>query len=105
MRSTRAHQQVDQARQEIKSLQQQLEREQRDHHKVVAQLSTQQEEMRNMLRTTEQAAAHQAGRLVALEATLSQWRSQMSPSKRAILNKASPTGKVKPRNRAKKSPQ
>ncbi|GLQ91604.1 DNA-binding protein [Dyella acidisoli] len=100
----RAHQQVDQARQEIKLLQHRLEREQRDHHKLVTQLSTQQDEIRNVMRTAEQAAAHQAGRVAALEATLSQWRSQVSPSKRQS-RKASPVGKSKPRNRAKKTPQ
>lgn len=100
----RTHQQVDQARQEIKSLKQQLEREQRDHSKLVAQLSTQQDDLRNMVRAAEQAAAHHAGRVAALAATLSQWRSQMPPAKRAT-RKASPAVKGKPRNRAKKKPQ
>ena len=78
----RAHQQVDQARQEIKSLQQRLEQEQRDHGKLIAQLTAQQEELRNLVRTAEQTAAHQAGRVVALEATLHQWRSLGPPAKR-----------------------
>jgi septal ring factor EnvC (AmiA/AmiB activator) len=95
----RTHQQVDQARQEIKSLQQRLEREQRDHGKLVAQLTTQQEELRNLLRVAEQAAAHQAGRVAALEATLHQWRSQVPLVKRAA-RKSSPA-RAKPRNRAK----
>lgn len=98
----RTHQQVDQARQEIKSLQQRLEREQREHGKSVAQLTTQQEELRNVLRVAEQSAAHQAGRLAALEATLHQWRSQAPPSKRAA-RKSSPGTKTKPRNRTKKA--
>jgi chromosome segregation ATPase len=98
----RSHQQVDQARQEIKSLQQRLEREQREHGKFVAQLTTQQEELRNLLRVAEQAAAHQAGRVAALEATLHQWSNQAPPSKRAA-HKSSPATKTKPRNRTKKA--
>ncbi|MBE1161569.1 DNA-binding protein [Dyella acidiphila] len=99
----RAHQQVDQARQEIKSLQQRLEREQRDHHKLVTQLSMQQDDLRNAVRAAEQVAAHQTGRVTALEATLTQWRNQAPPSKRQS-RKGVPEGKGKPRNRAKKIP-
>jgi DNA repair exonuclease SbcCD ATPase subunit len=72
----RAHQQLDQARQEIKALQQRLEREQQEHNKVVNQLTAQQEDLRNAARTAEQAAAHQAGRVAALETALSQWRNE-----------------------------
>jgi chromosome segregation ATPase len=72
----RAHQQIDQARQEAKALQQRLEREQREHGKRVAQLTAQQEKLRATLRTTEQAAAHQAGRVVALETALKQSRDE-----------------------------
>ncbi|GLQ99262.1 DNA-binding protein [Dyella mobilis] len=99
----RAHQQIDHTRQEVKGLQQLLERSQREHIKAVAQLNTQQDSLRAALRTAEQAAAHQAGRVAALEVTLSQWRSQVSPSKRQSL-KATPVDKSKPRNRAKKTP-
>lgn len=100
----RAHLQVDQARQELKALQQRLEREQRDHSKRVSELTTQHDALRDAARAAEHAAAHQAGRVAALEATLSQWRSQVSPSKRQS-RKASPAGKSKLRNRAKKTPQ
>jgi chromosome segregation ATPase len=101
----RAHQQVDQARQEIKSLQQRLEREQRDHGKLVAQLTTQQEELRNLVRIAEQTAAHQVGRVAALEAALHQWRSQVPPSNKRAARKSSPLTKTKPQNRTKKEPQ
>lgn len=99
----RAHQQIDQMRREIKSIQQRLEREQREHSKLVTQLSVQQDEMRNAVRMAEQAAAHQAGQVTALEATLNQWRSQALPSKRAA-RKSSPDAKAKPRKRGKKVP-
>lgn len=98
----RSHQQVDQARQEIKSLQQRLEREQHEHSKFVTQLLAQQDEMRKAVRTAEQAAAHQAGQVTALEATLNQWRTQALPSKRAA-RKSPPAAKAKPRKQ-KKSP-
>jgi len=97
----RAHQQVDQARQEIKSAQQRLEREQREHSKIVAQLTAHQEELRVTVRAAEQAAAHQAGRVAALEATLSQWRSAPLPSKRAV-KKTLPGTKERPKNRTTK---
>lgn len=70
----RAHQQVDQARQEIKTLQQRLERENLGHSKAIAKLMTQQELLRAAVHTAEQGAAHQAGRVASLEATLAQWR-------------------------------
>lgn len=100
----RSHQQVDQARQEIKSLQQRLEREQREHGKLVAQLTAQQKESRNLVRAAEQAAAHQAGRVAALEATLHQWRKPVPRAKRAA-RKSLPEVKAKPRNRTKKASQ
>ncbi|GGA40827.1 DNA-binding protein [Dyella nitratireducens] len=96
----RSHQQVDRARLEIKSVQQRLEREQREHSKLVAQLTAQQEELRVTVRVAEQAAAHQAGRVAAFEATLSQWRSA-SPSKRAV-KKSLPGAKERPKNRTRK---
>jgi hypothetical protein len=79
----RAHQQTDQTRQEIKMLQQRLEREQREHGKLVAQLTAQQEELRHAVRAAEQSAAHQAGRIAALETTLAQLRATRDPAKRA----------------------
>ena len=100
----RAHQQIDQARQEIKSLQHRLEREQREHSKVVAQLMTQHEELRNMARAAEQAAAHQSGQVAALEATLHQWRSQVPSTKRATRKSSLPP-KAQPRNRSRKTPK
>lgn len=89
----RAHQEVDHARQETRALQQRLEREQREYGKHAAQLTAQQEKLRNTLRTTEQAAAHQAGRLVALEIALKQSRStpqrlpKRSTAKKAVSRK------------------
>jgi hypothetical protein len=70
----RAHQQVDHARQEIKTLQQRQEREQLGHAKAIAQLMTQQDALRTAVHAAEQSAAHQAGRVAALEAALAQWR-------------------------------
>lgn len=97
----RSHQQVDQARQEIKSLQQQLERERREHSKATAQLTDQLENLRNAARTAEQAAAHQAGQVAALEATLNQWRNTSASSKRKAIP-APASSKAKPRGQAKK---
>lgn len=70
----RAHQQVDQVRQELKALEHQREQERREHAKRAAQLTTQADELRAAGRTAEQAAAHQAGRVAALEATIAQWQ-------------------------------
>lgn len=70
----RAHQQVDQARQELKTYHQQRERDQRDHASARAQWVTSEQALRDALRTAEQAAAHQAGRVAALETTLTQWQ-------------------------------
>lgn len=92
----RAHQHVDQARQEIKALQQRLEREQREHSKVVAQLTSQQEELHAAVRTAEQAAAHETGRVAALEAALGQSRSRSTRAK-CTPDKAPSKAKAKPR--------
>jgi septal ring factor EnvC (AmiA/AmiB activator) len=78
----RAHQQIDQARLEAKALQQRLEREQREHDKRVTQLITQNEKLQVAMRTAEQAAAHQAGQVAALETTLSQWRGTLARTRR-----------------------
>ena len=79
----RSHQLVDQARQEVKALQQRLEGVLHEHSKAVTQLTTQQEELRKVARSAEQATAHHAGRVAALEATLSQWRSSLSSNRTA----------------------
>jgi chromosome segregation ATPase len=96
----RAHQQVDHARQEIKSLQQRIEREQREHNKQVAQLTTQQEELRFAVRAAEQQAAHHAGQASAMEIALNQWRNQTAPSKRAAKKPRS-AAKAKSKHRAR----
>lgn len=78
----RAHQQVDHARQETKALQQRLERDALEHSKRVTQLTGQQEALRAAMRDAEQATAHQAGRVAALEATIAQWRNRPLPAPR-----------------------
>lgn len=98
----RAHQNVDQARQELKTLQQQREREQREHAKRVAELTAEQNALRTALRTAEQQTAHQTGRITALETTLHQWRNPTRPNPRAA-REPSPKKKPKPSKRAKKS--
>lgn len=70
----RAHQQVDHARQEIKTLKQQLGREQREHAQRVAELMAQHDTLQTAARAAEKAAAHQAGRVAALEATVAHWQ-------------------------------
>jgi DNA repair exonuclease SbcCD ATPase subunit len=78
----RAHQQVDHARQEAKALQQRLERDAFEHGKRMAHLTDQHEALRTAVRDAEQATAHQAGRVAALEATIAQWRSRPMPAPR-----------------------
>ncbi|AIF48197.1 hypothetical protein HY57_13500 [Dyella japonica A8] len=80
----RAHQRVDQGRQEIKALVQQQERTRREHAKQVTELMAGRDTLQAALRTSEQALAHQAGQVAALGATVKQWRHvQAAPSKRA----------------------
>lgn len=98
----RTHQQVDQARQELKASQQRLEREQRDHSKHVAELTTQHDALRDAVRAAEHAAAHQAGRVAALEAALAQWPPPTSPTKRKA-KKSVPTAKAKSEKRPRKT--
>ena len=98
----RAHQHVDQARQELKALQQRLEREQRDHNKCVAELMTQHDEWRGAVRAAEHVAAHQAGRVAALEAALAQWQHPAPPSNKRKSTKAVPTAQAKPGKRPRK---
>ncbi|GLQ87702.1 DNA-binding protein [Dyella flagellata] len=66
----RAHQQMDQARQEVKAQGQQQERTRREHAKRVAELAAQRDALQASVRTTEQTIAHQAGRLAALGAVV-----------------------------------
>jgi hypothetical protein len=101
----RTHQQIDQGRQELKTLQQRLEREQREHDKRVTQFSAQLDALRSALRTAEQAAAHQAGRVAALETALLQWRNPTPPPSKRSPSKSSPAAKSKPRPRSRKTPK
>jgi chromosome segregation ATPase len=98
----RAHQQVDRARQELKVLQQQLEREQREHVKRIADLTAQQEELHVATRTAEQVTAHQAGQIKALETALNQLRSPQRPLPPRATNKSSSPKKKSPRNQVAK---
>ncbi len=94
----RAHQQVDHARQEVKALQQQLGREQREHAQRIVELTTQQDALRAAARSAEQAAAHQAGRISALESTLKSWRAAGPRTKRPP-ERTPPAAKPKPKSR------
>jgi len=85
----RAHREVDQARQDIKGLQQRLEKEQREHLKVVAELKAQHDVLRAAAHSAEQMASHQVGRVTALEATLAQWQTTLKTAKPST-RKASP---------------
>ncbi|RUL78775.1 DNA-binding protein [Dyella choica] len=96
----RAHQQIDHARQEVKALQQLLERAQREHAKTTAQLTAQQDSLRAALHTAEQASAHQAGQIRALETALTQWRNAPAPSK-LQAGKSSSAAKGKSKRPAK----
>lgn len=78
----RAHQQVDQARQEIKALKQQHDRAQREQNKRVAELTAQRDALRAAVQSSEQATAHQAGRVAALEATIAKWQGAHEPGTR-----------------------
>ncbi|WP_199100290.1 DNA-binding protein [Dyella sp. ASV21] len=95
----RAHQQVDQARQELKALGQQQERARREHAKQVAEFTTQRDALQAVVRTAEQAAAHQAGQVTALEATIAQWRRTPASAPPARRKSAKATGKSTTRQR------
>jgi DNA repair exonuclease SbcCD ATPase subunit len=86
----RAHQQIDHARQELKSLQQRLDSEQRQHTKVFAQVSAQQDALRAATREAEQSAAHLAGRVAALEKALTRQRPSDVSSKRPTRTSTAP---------------
>ena len=98
----RAHQEVDHARQEIKVLQQRLEREQREHGKLVAQLTGQHEKLRGAMRAAEQAAAHQEGKVTALEKALAKWTTPAPINQRVnkkVVKRAPKSTKQTPRKR------
>ena len=98
----RAHQQIDAVRQEMKTLQHRMEREQRDHAKQVAQWTTTQEALLATLHAAEQAAAHQSGRVAALEAALHQWR-KTTPATKQVKRKVAAAKQPPPRSRTKKT--
>jgi chromosome segregation ATPase len=79
----RAHQEIDHARQEVKALLLRLEQERREHARAIAERTSQERELRAAIRTAEQSAAEQSGRVAALEATLTQWRRTSAPTKKA----------------------
>jgi DNA repair exonuclease SbcCD ATPase subunit len=99
----RAHQQVDQARQDVKVLQQRMEQEQREHSKQVAQLMMQREELQAALRTAEHTVVHHAGRVSALETALKHTAgaARNSPKRSAAKTMSMPA--AKPRKRSKTS--
>lgn len=79
----RAYQQVDQARQEIKTLRQQQDRAQREQNKRFTELTAQRDALQTAVQSSEQTAAHQAGRIAALEATIAKWPGAREPSARS----------------------
>lgn len=96
----RAHQQVDQVRQEIKTLGQQQVRMQREHARRLTDLTAERDTLQAGLRTAEHAVARQAGQVAALEATIAQWRSK--PAARPSRATLSPPPVSPPRRAAKK---
>lgn len=98
----RAHQQVDQARQELKALGQQQERVRREHAKQLAEFTTQRDALQAALRTAEQTIAHQAGQVAALEATVKQWQRTQPASPKRVPRKTPAASTSKPRRPRKK---
>lgn len=98
----RAHQQMDQARQEIKALGQQQERVRREHARQLAELTNQRDTLQAAVRTAEQAVAHQAGQLAALESTVKQWQRTSVASPKRAPRKAPPASTTKSRRQQKK---
>lgn len=78
----RAHQQVDRTRQEIKALQFQLDRERREHAKMMGTLTNQNEMLRAAAHSAEQTLAHHAGHIAALEGALVRRRESAGKSGR-----------------------
>lgn len=99
----RAHQQVDQARLEIKALGQRQERVQRDYAKQITELTSQRDALQMAVRSAEKSASHQAGQVSALEATLSQWRRSQAASAKRAPRKTPSALTNKPRHPPKKS--
>lgn len=98
----RAHQQVDQARQEIKAFALQQERARREYAKQFAELTAQRDTLQVAVRTAEQAAAHQAGQVAALEATVQQWRRAQAVSPKRAPRKTPSESAKKSRDGRKK---
>lgn len=101
----RAHQQVDQLRQDLKGLRQQRERELRDRDKQLAQLTSRERDLLDALRTAEHTTAHQAGRIEALETTLANWKREQTATARTAnkqSKKASAQSASSVRNRKKR---
>jgi len=98
----RGHQQIDQARQENKVLQQRLEWEHREYAKQIAEFTAQRDALQAAVRTAEQAAAHRAGQVAALEATVNQWRSTHATRPKRAPGKTSAVPTAKPRTQRKK---
>jgi len=98
----RAHQQVDQARQEIKVLGQQLERERCMQAKQITEFTVQRDALQAAVRAAERTAAHQAGRVDALEATITQWRNDKTTHPKRAPHKAPPAPTTKQRRPRKK---
>ena len=92
----RAHQRVDQARQEVRTLAQQQERARREQAKQVAELTLQRDAMQATMRSAEQAAAHQTGRVSALETTLQQLQRVRPANKRATKGTSAPSRRRRP---------
>lgn len=78
----RAHQQVDQLRQDLKTLRLQREKELSDRNKEVARLTGREHDLLQLLRTSEQAAAHRAGRIEALETAIARWQRERTTTAR-----------------------
>jgi hypothetical protein len=93
----RAHQQVDRARQDLKSLQQEHQREQRLHEQRLATLTEQNAALQAAVRTAEQATARYEGRVAALETTLKQARAPQAVSKRVQFGAKAPAKRTRPR--------
>lgn len=82
----RAHKQVDHARQELKALQQRLDRDHRDQSKRITQLEAHQMALQTELKKAETSAAHHAGRAAALETTMKQMQLPQGSQPRKTRN-------------------
>ena len=75
----RAHQEVDRARQEARSLQGRLDTHMREHEKTIATATARQTTLQVALHEAERQVAHHAGRAVALEQALTQAAARSIP--------------------------